>query len=368
MGGATDEGVSQYGGGDILMGTARVPRTVLVTGGAGFIGTNFVHYLLQQTDVRVVVLDAFTYAGQEQNLAPCVGHPRCWIVRGRVENAELVHHICRSAGVDTIVNLAAQTHVDRSILEVQPFVHSNVRGTVTLLEVARQLGVERFVQMSTDEVYGECLSGACSEDAPLAPSSPYAASKAAADCFVEAYVRTYRLPAIVVRSCNVYGPYQFPEKLIPMSILCALHEEPIPLYGDGSQRRQWLAVEDLCRALWLLCCVGQTGHVYHVSSGVERENREVVRRILELLGKPVSLLRSVPDRPGHDRRYALQSEHIRRLGWEPQVDFEEGLARTVRWYCEHPQWWKPLWDGEYARYRQLWYGQTLGAHMALRQE
>ncbi|GBD06475.1 dTDP-glucose 4,6-dehydratase [bacterium HR21] len=341
------------------MGEQVAPRTLLVTGGAGFIGTNFVRYLLQQTDVRVIVLDAFTYAGQRRNLAQLEGNPRCQIVHGRVEDAELVQELCQRARVDTIVNLAAHTHVDRSILDAHPFVDTNVRGTVTLLEVARRLGIRRFVQMSTDEVYGECLTGAWAEDAPLMPSSPYAASKAAADCFVQAYVRTYGVPAFLVRSCNVYGPYQFPEKLIPMSILCALQGEPIPLYGDGSQRRQWLAVEDLCRALWLLCCVGQPGNVYHVSSGVEWENRHVVTRILELVGASVSLLRSVPDRPGHDRRYALQWDRLRSLGWEPRVSFDEGLEQTVQWYRQNRAWWEPLWNGEYARYRRLWYEQML---------
>lgn len=341
------------------MGEHVAPRTLLVTGGAGFIGTNFVRYLLQQTEVRVIVLDAFTYAGQRRNLEQFEGNPRLQVVQGRIEDAELVRELCQGAEVDTLVNLAAQTHVDRSILEAQPFVDTNVRGTVSLLEVARQLPIRRFVHMSTDEVYGECLTGAWAEDAPLMPSSPYAASKAAADCFVQAYVRTYGVPAFLVRSCNVYGPYQFPEKLIPMSILCALQGEPIPLYGDGSQRRQWLAVEDLCRALWLLCCSGEPGQVYHVSSGVERENRQVVVRILELLGASPSLLRSVPDRPGHDRRYALRWERLRCLGWEPQVPFDEGLEQTVRWYCEHRGWWEPLWNGEYARYRRLWYGSAL---------
>jgi dTDP-glucose 4,6-dehydratase len=343
------------------MADSAPPRTLLVTGGAGFIGTNFVHYLLQHTDVRVVTLDALAYAGQRQNVALWDGHPRHVFVQGRIEDGELVGSVCRRYEVDTIVNLAAQTHVDRSILDAEPFVETNVRGVVVLLEVARRLKLRRFVQMSTDEVYGECLSGSCTENAPLAPSSPYAASKAAADTFVQAYVRTYGVPAVIVRSCNVYGPYQFPEKLIPMAILHALHDEPIPLYGDGTQRRQWLYVSDLCRALWLLCTVGEPGRVYHVSSSVEVENRWLVGHLLELLGKPASLMRSVPDRPGHDRRYALSWDSVRQLGWEPSVSLEEGLERTVAWYREHRSWWEPLWRGEYARYRRQWYGETLGA-------
>lgn len=335
------------------------PRTILVTGGAGFIGTNFVEYLLRQTDVRVVVVDALTYAGQRHNLAAYEGSGRYVFVHGHIENAQLLYHLCRTCEVDTLVHLADHTHVDRSILQAQPFVQTNVQGTVTLLEVARQIRLRRFVQMSTDEVYGECLRGECAEDTPLLPSSPYAASKAAADCFVHAYRRTYGVPAFIVRSCNVYGPYQFPEKLLPMSILCALHDEPIPLYGDGSQRRQWLYVDDLCRALWLLCCIGEPGQVYHVSSGVELTNRELVAQILQLLGKPETLMRSVPDRPGHDRRYALRWEQLRCFGWEPSVQLEEGLRRTVAWYRDHRSWWEPLWYGEYAQYRRQWYEQVL---------
>lgn len=338
---------------------AEAPQRILVTGGAGFIGTNFVAYVLQQTEARVIVLDALTYAGQQRNLAAWEGHERCVFVHGRIEDAELVRSLCQRYEVDTLVNLAAHTHVDRSILEVEPFLETNVRGTVVLLEVARRLRLRRFVHMSTDEVYGECLRGVCTERAPLAPSSPYAASKAAADGFVRAYVRTYGLAASIVRSCNVYGPYQFPEKLIPMSILCALHGEPIPLYGDGSQRRQWLYVEDLCRALWLVCRVGEPGRIYHVSSGVELSNRQLLEQLLQLMGRPTTLVRSVPDRPGHDRRYALQWHTLRSLGWSPQVSLEEGLAQTVRWYQHHRAWWEPLWQGDYAQYRRRWYGEVL---------
>ncbi|MCS7170265.1 MAG: dTDP-glucose 4,6-dehydratase [Candidatus Kapabacteria bacterium] len=339
------------------MGERENPQSLLITGGAGFIGTNFVRYLLRHTDVQVVVVDALAYAGQHCNVEQWQGDQRCSFVRGHIENAELVEYVCRTYAVDTIVNLAAQTHVDRSILDVHPFVEANVRGTVVLLEIARRLRLSRFVQMSTDEVYGECLVGECSEGSPIVPSSPYAASKAAADSFVQSYGRTYGLSTLIVRSCNVYGPSQFPEKLVPMSILCALHDELIPLYGDGTQRRQWLFVEDLCRALWLLCRVGQPGQVYHVSSGIEQENREMVEHILQLLRKPRTLLSSVPDRPGHDRRYALRWDKIRDLGWEPQISLEEGLKQTVEWYQANRSWWEPLWTGPYARYRQQWYGQ-----------
>ncbi len=338
---------------------SEMPQTVLVTGGAGFIGTNFVEYVLRQTKARVIVLDALTYAGQRHNLAAWEGHERYVFVHGRIEDAELVYSLCQRYEVDTLLNLAAHTHVDRSIVHAEPFVETNVRGTVVLLEVARRLRLRRLVQMSTDEVYGECLRGACAEGAPLAPSSPYAASKAAADSFVQAYVRTYGLAASIVRSCNVYGPYQFPEKLIPMSILCALHGEPIPLYGDGSQRRQWLYVEDVCRALWLVCCVGEPGRIYHIGGGVELSNRQLLELLLQLLGRPTTLLHSVPDRPGHDRRYALRWPTLRRLGWRPQVSLVDGLAQTVAWYQHNRTWWEPLWQGEYAQYRRQWYGEFL---------
>jgi len=350
---------SAFGGYGNGMAHGASAPTLLVTGGAGFIGTNLVSYLLRRTGVRVVVVDALTYAGQRQNLAAWESHPRFVFVHGRIENAELMRHVCRQYGVEGIINLAAQTHVDRSILDGQPFVEANVEGVVVLLELVRQLGLRRFVQMSTDEVYGECLEGAVPEGAAFRPSSPYAASKAAADCFVQAYVRTHGVPALIVRSCNLYGPYQFPEKLIPMSILCALHDEPIAIYGDGRQRRQWLYVEDLCRALWLVYRRGEVGRVYHVSSGVELENRELVLQVLRLLGKPATLLQAVPDRPGHDRRYALRWEAVRQLGWQPRVALLEGLRRTVAWYRRHRSWWEPLWHGEYARYRRQWYGEVL---------
>ncbi|MCS7176541.1 MAG: dTDP-glucose 4,6-dehydratase [Candidatus Kapabacteria bacterium] len=339
------------------------PRTVLVTGGAGFIGTNFVCYLLHHTDVRVIVVDALTYAGQQRNVAAWQNNPRCQFIRGRVEDVALMLELCRSYQVETIVHLAAQTHVDRSIMDARPFLQSNVEGTVALLEAARRVRLQRFVHMSTDEVYGERLEGECAEGDAFAPSSPYAASKAAADCFVHAYVRTYGVPACVVRSCNVYGPYQFPEKLVPMSILCALHDEPIPLYGDGSQRRQWLYVGDVCRALWQLCQEGEAGQVYHLSSGQELSNRELVEKVLELLGKPRTLIRSISDRPGHDRRYALQVETMRQLGWRARVGLEEGLRRTVEWYIHHRTWWEPLWNGEYAEYRRQWYDAVLASNL-----
>jgi dTDP-glucose 4,6-dehydratase len=331
-------------------------RTILVTGGAGFIGSHLVRYLLQQPGVRVVNLDALTYAGELQRLSELEGEPRYVFVHGRIEDEELVAQVCRRYEVEGIINCAAQTHVDRSILRADAFVETNVRGTYALLQVARQQRLRRFLQLSTDEVYGEASEGSrYAEDSPLQPSSPYAATKAAADHLVSAFVRTYGVPAFIVRSCNVYGPYQFPEKLIPMSICNALCDDPIPLYGDGLQRREWLYVEDLCRALWLLYERAEPGRVYNVSSQEEWSNLEVVQAILQLLGKPQELIRPVPDRPGHDRRYAMESQRVAALGWRAEVPFAEGLQRTVRWYIEHRPWWERLRAAEYAQYRRQWY-------------
>lgn len=322
--------------------------TALVTGGAGFIGSHFVRMLLaQQADWQVVNLDALTYAGNLANLAALAGEERHRFVRGDIGDGALVEALL-APGVEAVVNLAAESHVDRSIPGAAPFVHTNIAGTWTLLEAARRHGVRRFLQVSTDEVYGSLGPvGAFTEATALAPNNPYAASKAGADLLVRAYHRTHGLPALITRCSNNYGPYQHPEKFIPRCILRALHDQPLPIYGDGQQVRDWIHVEDHCRALVTVLLYGEPGQVYNVGGGGEQSNLSVARRILQLLGKPASLLSFVPDRPGHDRRYAICSQRIEaELGWTARRRFREGLAETVGWYCEHQDWWAPLLCGE----------------------
>lgn len=314
-------------------------HALLVTGGAGFIGSNFVRLLLaQEPERRVVTLDALTYAGNPANLGACLDHPRHVFVQGDIRDAGLVAELIREHTVEGILNFAAESHVDRSIRGPQVFVETNVGGTLNLLVQARDLGVERFLQISTDEVYGSLGPEGCfSEITPLAPNSPYSASKAGADHLVHAFHHTYGLDTVIVRSSNNYGPRQHPEKLIPLAIRQALADQPIPIYGAGTNVRDWLHVEDNCRAVWTAYLHGRAGEVYNVGGGNERTNSEVVRAILALLGKPESLLAHVADRPGHDRRYAIDARKIaRELGWQPTVDFAEGLARTVAWYRENP--------------------------------
>jgi dTDP-glucose 4,6-dehydratase len=309
---------------------------VLVTGGAGFIGSNLVRLLLAETDHQVTVLDALTYAGHRLNLR---GLPRpVRFVRGDVANRADVRRAL--AGADAVVHLAAESHVDRSIRDPTPFVRTNVLGTQVLLDEARARGVRRFVHVSTDEVYGALgPTGMFSEHSPLRPSSPYAASKAGADLLVLACHRTHGLPAVVTRCTNNFGPYQFPEKLIPLAILRARERRPVPVYGNGLQVRDWIHVEDHCRALLRVLEAGRPGEVYNVGANQERTNREVVLAILDLVGAPRDLLTSVPDRPGHDFRYALDASKLRReLGWTPRWSFDRGLEATVSWYLEHAEW------------------------------
>jgi dTDP-glucose 4,6-dehydratase len=272
----------------------------------------------------------------------------------------MVAEVLKAQGVETIVHFAAETHVDRSILEADDFIRTNVQGTRVLLDAARQAGIRRFLHISTDEVYGSLgRSGAFSEDSPLLPNSPYAASKAGADTLARAYHRTYGLPVIITRTCNNYGPYQFPEKFIPLMIVNALRGEPLPIYGDGLYVREWLHVEDHCRALARILAAGEIGEVYNIGSAEERVNLEVAREILALTGRSESLLRHVKDRPGHDRRYALDSAKIRRqLGWTPAIPFREGLRQTVEWYRAQPAWWQEILSGEYRTYYQRQYGRN----------
>ncbi|WP_123538211.1 dTDP-glucose 4,6-dehydratase [Halosimplex salinum] len=302
----------------------------LVTGGAGFIGSNFVHYLIERTDDEVVTLDALTYAGSRDNLAGVIDHDRHEFVEGDVRDGELVTDLV--ADVDAVVNFAAESHVDRSIDGAAPFVETNVGGTRTLLDAARAADLDRFLQVSTDEVYGQILDGRFAEDDPLDPRNPYAATKAGADHLALSYQRTYGLPVVVTRSSNNYGPRQHPEKLIPKFLTRAAEGEPLPLYGDGSNVREWTYVADNCRAVDLALREGDAGEVYNVGAGEERTNREVTEAILDAVGASRDLVEFVDDRPGHDQRYALETAKIRDLGWEPEYSFEAGLARTVDYY------------------------------------
>ncbi|MFN7018219.1 MAG: dTDP-glucose 4,6-dehydratase [Fimbriimonadales bacterium] len=331
-------------------------KIVLITGGAGFIGSHFAEYLIQRyPEYQIRVLDALTYAGRRENLAALEGNPRFAFVHGDVRDKQTVHSAMQ--GVNYVVHFAAETHVDRSILNPDAFITTDVYGTFTMLEVARQLGVERFVHVSTDEVYGSADEGAFSEQSPLRPSSPYAASKAGADLLAQAYYRTYGVPVLIVRPSNTFGPRQYPEKLIPFFTVRALHDEPLPLYGDGQQRRDWLYVGDHIRALDVVLHHGQVGEAYNIAGGNERTNIEVSRIILHTLGKPESLIQFVQDRPGHDRRYALDASKLRALGWKPEADFETALRETVLWYAQHPEWWQPILQAqtEYRRFVERWY-------------
>ena len=332
-------------------------QTLLVTGGAGFIGSNLVRCLLAETDVRVVTLDALTYAGNLANLADCLDSPRHTFVRGSITSADLVAHLLQAYRVDGILNLAAESHVDRSILGPRLFVETNVEGTLTLLCAARAAGVRRFLQVSTDEVYGSLgPTGAFREGTPLAPNSPYSASKASADLLVRAFHQTYGMDTVTTRCSNNYGPCQFPEKRIPLMILRARQGQSLPVYGDGLNVRDWLYVRDHCTALWAAYTRGQAGAVYTIGGGGEKTNLEVVRAILQALGRPESLIEFVADRPGHDRRYAIDASRLRdELGWRPAVDFEAGIAATVQWYLEHADWLKQVASGDYLHaYEQLY--------------
>ena len=331
--------------------------TLLVTGGCGFIGSNFIRHLLgADPDVVVVNLDCLTYAGNLANLADLDGHPRFRFVRGDITDRDAVAAAVR--GAQGVIHFAAESHVDRSIQDSGPFVRTNVVGTQVLLDAARQAGVDRYVQVSTDEVYGSLgPAGYFSEQTPLAPSSPYAASKAAADLLVRSYAHTYGLPAVITRCSNNYGPYQFPEKLIPLFITNLLRDQPVPVYGDGQQVRDWIHVRDHCAGVEAAWRKGKAGEVYNFGGRCEKPNLELIRTLIDLLGKGESLIRFVADRPGHDRRYAIDASRARReLGWAPRHRFEDALAATVAWYREHRGWWERILSGEYRVYYEKQYG------------
>jgi dTDP-glucose 4,6-dehydratase len=325
---------------------------LLVAGGAGFIGSNFVRIRVAEHGDEVVVLDKLTYAGRRENLAE-VEHA---FVHGGIEDAGKVAEAME--GVDAVVNFAAETHVDRSIAEPDAFVTTHALGTYVLLEAARERGL-RYVQVSTDEVYGSIDVGTFTEESPLAPSSPYSATKAGADLLVSSYFHTFGLEALICRGSNNYGPYQYPEKLIPLMILNAFHGDPLPVYGDGMQVRNWIHVTDFARGIGHVLEHGSPGEVYNVGGPDETANLEVVQRIISFTGAEPDLIEHVTDRPGHDRRYSLSSDKVRTLGWAPRVRFTDGLADTVAWYRENEAWWAPIRSGEYRAYYERQYGRTL---------
>jgi dTDP-glucose 4,6-dehydratase len=337
-------------------------NTLLVTGGAGFIGSNLVRMILRDRADHVVVLDALTYAGNLENLADCVDDPRCTFVHGDITNAATVEEVMSRFTIDGILHLAAESHVDRSIASAAPFIHTNVTGTLTLLEAARSHNVSRFLHVSTDEVYGTLspTDPPFTEHTPLDPTSPYSASKAASDLLVRAFVKTYGLDAVITRCSNNYGPYQFPEKFIPLMVLNAQEGRPLPIYGDGRQVRDWLHVDDHCRGLLLAYDHGRSGEVYNFGGFGERTNIDVATRILDEVGADRSLLEHVTDRLAHDRRYAIDPHKVvTELGWQPQIEFETGLAATIRWYAEHRAWADHVRSGEYRTYYQRHYNSSL---------
>jgi dTDP-glucose 4,6-dehydratase len=330
---------------------------LLVTGGAGFIGSAFVrHRLDAYPGDEVVVLDKLTYAGRRENLHG-VPEERLEFIEGDIADRDTVRRAV--LGCDSVVNFAAESHVDRSIESPGEFITTDVFGSYVLLEAARDAGI-RHLQVSTDEVYGSIEEGSFTEDSPLRPSSPYSASKAGGDLLVAAFHHTFGADALVCRASNNYGPRQYPEKLIPLCILNALAGDPLPVYGDGMQVRNWLHVDDHCEAISVVLERGEAGEVYNVGGPDELPNIEVVRRILALTGRDESLIEFVRDRPGHDRRYSLSSERVRGLGWEPRVGFDEGLERTVEWYRDNESWWAPIRSGDYRAYYERQYGAALG--------
>lgn len=335
---------------------------IIVTGGAGFIGSNFVYYeLANHPEDEIICLDALTYAGNLETLADAEKNPQFTFVKGDIANRQVVYRLFERVKPDVVVNFAAESHVDRSIENPEIFLQTNVIGTSVLLDACRKYGIQRYHQVSTDEVYGDLPLERpdlfFTEDTPLHTSSPYSASKASADLLVQAYHRTYKLPVTISRCSNNYGPYHFPEKLIPLMIINALSDKKLPVYGDGKNVRDWLYVEDHCAAIDLIIRKGREGEVYNIGGHNERANIDVVKTILHELGKPESLIEHVTDRKGHDRRYAIDPTKIHdELGWLPQTKFEDGIKKTVKWYLEHQDWWKNIISGVYQEYYHNMYG------------
>ena len=329
---------------------------LLVCGGAGFIGSNFVRQRLLDHGDEVVVLDKLTYAGREENFHDIKSLPGFQFFRGGIEDRDAVAEAI--PGCQAIVNFAAETHVDRSIAEPDAFVRTHSLGTYVLLEAARTHGL-RYLQVSTDEVYGSIEQGSFTEESPLRPSSPYSATKTGADLLVQSYFHTYGLEAVICRGSNNYGPYQYPEKLIPLMVLNALHGDPLPVYGNGMQVRNWIHVEDFARAISFVLANGAPGEVYNAGGPDECPNIDIVRQIVNQTGCDESLIEHVTDRPGHDLRYSLSSDRVRKLGWEPVINLSDGLPQTINWYRENQWWWEPIRSGDYREYYERQYGRSL---------
>lgn len=333
-------------------------RTIMVTGGAGFIGSNFARMMLEKyPEYHILVFDKLTYAGNPDNVRDLQGHPRFTFVQGDIADAETVERTVQEFGVDAIVNFAAETHVDRSIMDPGSFIETNVRGVFTLLEATRKLGVARMLHVSTDEVYGAVPEGSSSEDDKLEPRSPYSASKASGDLLCRAYYVTHGTQVMVTRGSNTYGPRQYPEKLLPLFISNALEDKPLPVYGDGKYVRDWMYVLDHCAGIDLVLHKGEAGEIYNVGGGNERQNMEIIYAILDLLEKPRTLIHFVKDRPGHDLRYSVSTKKLESLGWSPQWSLKEGLRETVEWYKNNRDWWEKIKSGEFAEYYARMYGQ-----------
>ena len=330
---------------------------LLITGGAGFIGSNFIRHIINKyPDYHITNLDKLTYAGNLDNLKDINGHPNYTFIRGDICDAKAVADA--ASGVDVIINFAAETHVDRSILEPGSFIQTDVYGTYVLLEAVKAHGIKRYIQISTDEVYGSIEGGSFTEESPLMPSSPYSASKAGSDMLVHSYWKTYHLPAIITRSSNNFGPYQYPEKLIPLFITNALDDKQLPLYGDGLNVRDWIYVMDNCEAIDVVLHKGQEGEVYNIGGGNERTNVEITGIILRETGKPKDLIKHVKDRLGHDRRYSIDSSKLRTLGFENKYSFEEAMIDTVRWYRENEWWWRKVKSEDFKKFYKKAYGEV----------
>ncbi|MFO7447679.1 MAG: dTDP-glucose 4,6-dehydratase [Ignavibacteriaceae bacterium] len=333
-------------------------KNILVTGGAGFIGSNFINHILEEhDDYNIINLDKLTYAGNLENLIPSAEKKNYHFVKGDITNAELVQYIFEKFKIKNVINFAAESHVDRSILGSEIFYQTNVIGTNVLLEISRKYEVEKFLQVSTDEVYGSLgAEGLFTETTPLSPNSPYSSSKAGADMMALAFYHTYKMPVVVTRCSNNYGPYQFPEKLIPLMIINSLNDKKLPVYGDGMNVRDWIYVLDHNKAIDTVFEKGKSGEIYNIGAGNEMPNIQIIKLILKHLGKSEELIQYVKDRPGHDRRYAIDSTKIRtELGWKPSFTFEEAIEKTINWYIQNKGWWERIISGEYQKYYALQY-------------
>lgn len=328
----------------------------LITGGAGFIGSNFIRYILRvEPDIKVINLDKLTYSGNLENLRDIENDPRYTFIKGDIADRDTVEEVFANYKPDIVINFAAETHVDRSISRPDDFIRTDIYGAFTLLEVARLRGLQLYIQISTDEVYGYIPRGSATEEYPLMPTNPYSASKAGADRLCYSYYTTYKMPVIITRASNNFGPYQYPEKMIPLFITNALEDKPLPLYGDGLQIRDWLYVIDHCEAIMFLIKNGKPGEVYNIGGGNLLTNLKLTKLILHYLGKPESLIQHVNDRPGHDRRYSLNTKKIKKLGWQPKTDFKKAIIETIEWYKKHIEWWQKIKSGEFKEYYRRQY-------------